>query len=74
MQLSDFTHFVQIGGVFLMTTPKLMEGKEMINTKVTFLQTRNKPLMDFQAKELDFLLRVLSAVQQELDSRNPFLQ
>ncbi|WP_307140737.1 hypothetical protein [Siphonobacter sp. SORGH_AS_1065] len=57
-----------------MTTPKLMEGKEMINTKVTFLQTRNKPLMDFQANELDFLLRVLSAVQQELDSRKPFLQ
>ncbi|MDR6195946.1 hypothetical protein [Siphonobacter sp. SORGH_AS_0500] len=74
MQLSELTNFVQIGGVSLLTTPKLLEGKELVNTKVTSLQTRPSPLMDFQANELDFLIRVLNAIQQELDSRNPFLQ
>lgn len=74
MQLDSIKTLVGSGWVGIISNSDLEAAKITLNERIAFYQTQPKPLMDYQAKELDLLIRLMSDVQLEIDDRNPFLQ
>ncbi|PQA59140.1 hypothetical protein [Siphonobacter curvatus] len=74
MTFSAIKTLVQSGWVGIISFSDLEAGKTTLNERIAHYQQQPKPLMDYQAKELDLFIRILSDVQLELDARNPFLQ